>query len=375
MTCHALLPYPRHRPGHDVVAGHRLRREAAVGRSGPGGVPAAFSRAPAGSSTTRRRSGRACVATCRAAIAQGRHHGRRHRRHRHHQPARDDAGLGPRDRQADPPRHRLAGPPHRRALRGAAQAPATSRRSPPGPACSSTPISPAPRSPGILDHVAGRPRARRARRTCASAPIDSFLIWRLTGGKVHATDATNASRTLLLQHPQRQLGRRASRASSTCRVAMLPEVKDCAADFRRRPRPSCSAAPSPIRGIAGDQQAATIGQACFAPGMMKSTYGTGCFALLNTGRQSGHLAEPAAHHHRLSARAASAPMRWKARSSSPAPRCSGCATASAIIRRCRRDRARWPPPPIPTRRSISCRPSSASARRTGMPRRAAPSSG
>ena len=82
---------------------------------------------------------------------------------------------------------------------------------------------------------------------------------------------------------------------------MLPEVRDCVGDFGTS-EPSCSAAPIAIRGIAGDQQAATIGQACFAPGMMKSTYGTGCFALLNTGATPVASQQQAAHHHRLSAR-------------------------------------------------------------------------
>ena len=157
------------------------------------------------------------LATCRAAIAQGRHHGCRHRRHRHHQPARDHADLGPRHRQADPQRHRLAGPAHRRALRRRCATPATSRASPPGPACCSTPISPAPRSPGCSTTSTARASAPQAANLCFGT-VDSFLIWRLTGGKVHATDATNASRTLLLDIHKRQLGRRASRRSSQCRV-------------------------------------------------------------------------------------------------------------------------------------------------------------
>ena len=83
---------------------------------------------------------------------------------------------------------------------------------------------------------------------------------------------------------------------------MLPEVKDCAGRFRRDAMPELLGAAIPICGVAGDQQAATIGQACFEPGMMKSTYGTGCFALLNTGATAVASQQPAAHHHRLSAR-------------------------------------------------------------------------
>ena len=121
--------------------------------------------------------------------------------------------------------------------------------------------------------------------------IDSFLIWRLTGGKSHVTDATNASRTLLYNIHS---GAWDDELLGILRVprAMLPEVKDCAANFG-----VCEAkffgATIPIFGVAGDQQAATLGQACFEPGMMKSTYGTGCFALLNTG------AEPVASKNRL----------------------------------------------------------------------------
>ncbi len=111
--------------------------------------------------------------------------------------------------------------------------------------------------------------------------VDSFLIWKLTGGKVHATDATNAARTLLYDI------RKGRWSSTICDMldiplAMLPEVRDCAADFGAS-IPELFGGEIPILGVAGDQQAATVGQACFAPGMMKSTYGTGCFALLNTG--------------------------------------------------------------------------------------------
>ena len=132
----------------------------------------------------------------------------------------------------------------------------------------------------ILDHVNGA-RERAERGELCFGTIDSFLIWRLTGGRSHVTDATNASRTLLYNI---HTGTWDDELLGILRVplAMLPEVKDCAADFG-----DCEAkffgTAIPIRGVAGDQQAASIGQACFEPGMMKSTYGTGCFALLNTG--------------------------------------------------------------------------------------------
>ena len=132
----------------------------------------------------------------------------------------------------------------------------------------------------LLDHVPGA-RARAMRGELAFGTIDSFLIWKLTGGRVHATDATNASRTMLLNIHTGQWDQ------ALCDLfevptSLLPEVRDCAADFGSLTADVLGAA-VPIRGVAGDQQAATIGQACFSPGMMKSTYGTGCFALLNTG--------------------------------------------------------------------------------------------
>ena len=116
----------------------------------------------------------------------------------------------------------------------------------------------------------------------AFGTIDSFLLWRLTGGKVHATDATNASRTLLYDI---HVGRWSRDLCDLFRVPMsvLPDVRDCADDYGETAR-ELFGGPIPIGGVAGDQQAATIGQACFRPGMMKATYGTGCFALLNTGR-------------------------------------------------------------------------------------------
>ncbi|MFZ5789373.1 MAG: glycerol kinase GlpK [Pseudomonadota bacterium] len=132
----------------------------------------------------------------------------------------------------------------------------------------------------ILDQVEGARALAEAGRL-AFGTVDSWLLWRLTGGRVHATDATNASRTLLYDIHQ---GRWDEELLSLLRVpeAMLPEVKDCAADYGATLSDFFDR-PIRILGIAGDQQAAVVGQACFGPGMMKSTYGTGCFALLNTG--------------------------------------------------------------------------------------------
>jgi len=132
----------------------------------------------------------------------------------------------------------------------------------------------------ILDHVPGA-RARAERGDLAFGTVDTFLLWHLTGGRVHATDATNASRTLLYDIRANAWDDELLTALRVPR-ALLPEVRDSAADFGATD-PALFGAAIPIRGIAGDQQAATIGQACFEPGMTKSTYGTGCFAVLNTG--------------------------------------------------------------------------------------------
>jgi glycerol kinase len=135
----------------------------------------------------------------------------------------------------------------------------------------------------LLDNVKGA-RDKAARGELAFGTIDSFLIWRLTGGRVHATDATNASRTLLYNIHTGQWDEALLRILDIP-ASLLPEVKDCAADFGTTD-PGLLGAAIPICGVAGDQQAACVGQACFEPGMMKSTYGTGCFALLNTGAKA-----------------------------------------------------------------------------------------
>lgn len=132
----------------------------------------------------------------------------------------------------------------------------------------------------LLDKIPGA-RKRAAKGELLFGTIDCFLIWRLTNGRVHATDATNASRTLIYNIAKNEWDSELLKILNIP-AQMLPEVRDCADDFG-----NCDAshfgAGIPITGVAGDQHAATIGQACFEPGMMKSTYGTGCFALLNTG--------------------------------------------------------------------------------------------
>ncbi|HED13319.1 MAG TPA: glycerol kinase [Gammaproteobacteria bacterium] len=132
----------------------------------------------------------------------------------------------------------------------------------------------------ILQQVSGaRTLAQQGR--LAFGTTDSFLIWRLSGGRVHATDATNASRTLLF-NIHRQCWDPELLELFDIPESMLPEVKNCADDFGHTD-PTILGQQIPICGVAGDQQAAAFGQACLSPGMTKSTYGTGCFALMNTG--------------------------------------------------------------------------------------------
>lgn len=132
----------------------------------------------------------------------------------------------------------------------------------------------------LLKNVEGL-KARADKGELCFGTIDSWLIYKLTGGKVHATDATNASRTLIYDISENRFDDELLQILEIPH-AMLPEVKDCADDFGIT-ETSVLGAAIPILGVAGDQQAAVIGNACFEPGMMKSTYGTGCFALLNTG--------------------------------------------------------------------------------------------
>ena len=142
----------------------------------------------------------------------------------------------------------------------------------------------------LLRHV---PRAgdQAERGELAFGTVDSYLLWHLTGGRVHATDATNASRTLLFDIHQ---GRWDDELLGVLGIpkAVLPQVLDSSTPFGSTD-PEIFGGAIPICGIAGDQQAALVGQACFAPGMLKATYGTGCFALLNTG------GTPVASHNKL----------------------------------------------------------------------------
>jgi glycerol kinase len=135
----------------------------------------------------------------------------------------------------------------------------------------------------MLDHVAGA-RAAAAAGRLAFGTVDTFLLWRLTGSRVHASDATNAARTALLDIHHGEWDE-ALLSLFDVPAALLPQVRDCAGDFGTT-EPALFGGPIRILGVAGDQQAATIGQGCFHPGMIKSTYGTGCFALLNTGDEA-----------------------------------------------------------------------------------------
>jgi glycerol kinase len=142
----------------------------------------------------------------------------------------------------------------------------------------------------LIDHVEGARAAAQAGRL-AFGTVDSFLLWRLTGGETHASDATNAARTLLFDIGRGQWD------LDLCELfgvpaSLLPQVCDCADDFGTT-MPDLFGSPIRILGVAGDQQAATLGQGCVTPGMIKSTYGTGCFALMNTGP------EPIASRHRM----------------------------------------------------------------------------
>ena len=150
----------------------------------------------------------------------------------------------------------------------------------------------------ILDNV---PTARKLmiKRQLLFGTIDSFLIWRLTKGKVHATDATNASRTMIYNISKNNWDDRILKILGI-QKHILPIVKDSADNYGSS-HPSITGKSIPIRGVVGDQQAATIGQCCFEPGSLKSTYGTGAFVLLNTGsKKIWNLFSPSFYRNRCS---------------------------------------------------------------------------
>lgn len=132
----------------------------------------------------------------------------------------------------------------------------------------------------LLEHVDGA-RRRAEAGELAFGTIDCWLLWKLTDGRVHATDATNASRTLLFNIHSQQWDEDLLELFEIP-ASLLPDVRDSAGEFGRT-EPRVLGAAVPVTGIAGDQQAALVGQACFQPGMVKSTYGTGCFMVMNTG--------------------------------------------------------------------------------------------
>ena len=137
----------------------------------------------------------------------------------------------------------------------------------------------------LLEQVPGA-RTAAERGDVAFGTIDCFLLWRLTGGRSHATDASNASRTLLFNLATQEWDPELLKLLGIP-ASVLPDVRDNAADYGTTDA-DLFGAPIPITGMVGDQQGATFGQACFEPGMMKSTYGTGCFVLLNTGSDIVH---------------------------------------------------------------------------------------
>jgi glycerol kinase len=142
----------------------------------------------------------------------------------------------------------------------------------------------------LLDNLEGARERAEAGELCFGT-VDCFLLWRLTGGKVHATDASNASRTLLMNLQTRQWDDDLLQLLNIPRE-LLPDICDNTHDFGTTD-PALFGSAIPICAMVGDQQGALVGQACTSPGMLKSTYGTGCFALLNTGQ------DPVQSNHRL----------------------------------------------------------------------------
>jgi glycerol kinase len=214
----------------------------------------------------------------------------------------------------------------------------------------------------LLDHVPDA-RTRAARGELLFGTIDSWLLWNLSADHRHLTDASNAARTLMYDiHARRWCPQLL--AMLDVPAGMLPEVRSCSEVYAHTD-PNWLGAPVPISGMAGDQQAALFGQACFAPGMAKNTYGTGCFLLMNTAAQAVR-----SQRGNWTARSNTP---WRAACSLPVPPCSGCAMGCDcwITRPSRRPvPSGWSPPMA----STACRPSSDSVRPTGAAMRAVPCS-
>src|SRR6516165_6623137 len=265
----------RNRPGYDLDADYSVRCRADAGRECAAGIYPGLSGARPSRARSRRYLVDDVINGARGDCA-GRSAHQRYRCPRHHQPARDHGCVGAGHRPPHPQCHRLAGSAHRGCLRRGGHEPAITSRT----GLVLDPYFSATKIAWLLDHVEGA-RAAAQEGRLAFGTVDSFLLWRLTGGRVHATDATNAARTLLMDIHSGNWD------AGLCELfgvpnALLPPIRDCADDFGTT---DLFSGPIRILGIAGDQQAATVGQGCFAPGMTKSTYGTSCFALLNTGDQ------------------------------------------------------------------------------------------
>ena len=291
------------------------------GRRAARAVPASF-RSRAGSSMMPRRSGQPSLACARAMVEKA-------------GGAERIAAIGitnqretivfwDRRRPARRWRRRSSGRTGgRRILREAQGRPATSRGCRRRPGCCSIPISARSRSPGRCEHW---PQLREAGDDLAIGTVDSWLVFKLTGG-LHVSDATNASRTALMDIQHGRLGRRAARPVRRAGARRCP--RSSTAPAAMADEPSMFGAPIPICGMAGDQQAAAIGQACFAPGETKATYGTGAFVLTHTGDDAAGLATPAADHGRLAAgrRAPLCARRLGVRRRQPDPVAAGRARA------------------------------------------------
>jgi glycerol kinase len=240
------------------------------------------SRATAGSSTTPRTSGRA---RCRASTpwwSRAARRGPRRRRHRHQQPARDHAAVGPAHRCRGVPGHRVAGPAHRGCLRAAAAARRTWRaRSRRAPGCCWIPISRRPSWRGSST-TSRDARARAEAGELAFGTVDSFpaVAAHRRPAPLHRRHQCLAHDAV--RHPRAMLGRGTAGALRRAARGAARGAR-FGRGFRDASQAGLPAAGVPIAGVAGDQQAALIGQGCLAPGQAKSTYGTGCFLVLNTG--------------------------------------------------------------------------------------------